>query len=532
MSRRRSWFPSGASAPRGSAWTRRDQRGLLGRRSAAAYRRPPRLGCAQRRPAPRTHADARRRHAARRDPGVVRAHACRRRHVVEDLEADVDACSDPTLRAAGRCAPARPAPFDAGRPGRRGAAGRAAYTTPELLAAEQRIVARASEPSTAPIADGGAVARPSQLAPAWRRSRSRWSGASRAIPAASRRRRQGGHRQDVRARRRARGVGGGAASRSSAPRWLGAPRASSRRAPGSPSTSLAALLDGPSSRRRVRPRRRGPSSWSTRRAWSRRVSWPSCSSTSPAADAKLVLVGDHHQLPAIQAGGAFRALARGLAPSSCTRTAARRRLGADALDLLREGRRRPRRSRRTPPRSPRRRRGRRRRAGRRSSATGGARWRDGRRGDDRLPSRRRRGSQRAGARELLRAGRLGDRQPRSWRAADSRSAIASCCGATTGASGSRTATAARGRSRSSQARASTSSSGRRVHLDAAYLSPDPCGAPALTHGYAITGHVAQGMTVDGRLCSAPTRCSRSGDTSRSAAADTQPLLRRRRLARA
>jgi ATP-dependent exoDNAse (exonuclease V) alpha subunit len=57
------------------------------------------------------------------------------------------------------------------------------------------------------------------------------------------------------------------------------------------------------------------------------------------ADAKLVLVGDHRQLPAIQAGGAFVGLARRLGPIELQEN--RRQTAGwerDALDMLREGR--------------------------------------------------------------------------------------------------------------------------------------------------------------------------------------------------
>ena len=58
-----------------------------------------------------------------------------------------------------------------------------------------------------------------------------------------------------------------------------------------------------------------------------------------AADAKLVLVGDHKQLPAIQAGGAFEGLARRLGAIELHEN--RRQAAAwerEALDLLRDGR--------------------------------------------------------------------------------------------------------------------------------------------------------------------------------------------------
>ena len=58
------------------------------------------------------------------------------------------------------------------------------------------------------------------------------------------------------------------------------------------------------------------------------------------AEAKLVLVGDHRQLPEIEAGGAFRALAARLPVIELPEN--RRQVEAwerDALELLRVGRR-------------------------------------------------------------------------------------------------------------------------------------------------------------------------------------------------
>ena len=79
-------------------------------------------------------------------------------------------------------------------------------------------------------------------------------------------------------------------------------------AAGIESTSVAALLG------ELRPRpRMGPGAanacWSsTRPGCSGPATSPSCSTHAATARAKVVLVGDHHQLPEIDAGGVFRAL--------------------------------------------------------------------------------------------------------------------------------------------------------------------------------------------------------------------------------
>ena len=117
---------------------------------------------------------------------------------------------------------------------------------------------------------------------------------------------QAGTGKTVALARRARGVGG---ERHAGPRRGG--RASRR---------ARARATAPASSRRASPRccagcalgadrcRAARCWWSTRRACCRRASSPSCSATSSAADGKLVLTGDHRQLPELEAGGCFRGL--------------------------------------------------------------------------------------------------------------------------------------------------------------------------------------------------------------------------------
>jgi conjugative relaxase-like TrwC/TraI family protein len=216
------------------------------------------------------------------------------------------------------------------------------------------------------------------------------------------------------------------------------------------------------------------------------------------ADAKLVLVGDHRQLPAIQAGGAFFGLARRLGALELHEN--RRQAEAwerEALDLLREGQ-----------------------AaaaleayavndrlvvGEHAAAVGDALvadwWHDGDEGDALMIAFRRADvallNERA--RALMRAaGRLGSTQldvdGRRFAAGDrvvlrrndSRRGVAN---------GDRAIVlAVDGGSRCLDVELQ----GRRVRLDDAYLSPR-WGRPGLAHGYAVTGHVAQGMTVDRAL---------------------------------
>ncbi len=148
-------------------------------------------------------------------------------------------------------------------------------------------------------------------------------------------------------------------------------------------------------------------SWSsTRPAWSRRAQLARLvEHAAPARRRSSCCVGDHRQLPAIGAGGAFRALITRL-PVIELRENRRQaeRWERDALALLRDGRGAEALRRVRGARARRGRRGRRRAAsaaGRR--LVGGARPR--RVGDDRPPPRRRRRPQRPRARAHARRGR-------------------------------------------------------------------------------------------------------------------------------
>ena len=153
------------------------------------------------------------------------------------------------------------------------------------------------------------------------------------------------------------------------------------------------------------------------------------------AGAKLVLVGDDRQLPEIGAGGTFGALARRLPAIELREN--RRQVAVwerEALSLLRDGdaegavRRYAARGRIVAGRG-----------WRRGSAAAGRRLvagrRSRRRGDDRPPAARRRRPEWAGARADARGRRARREESDGW---DVRvaSAIASCCGATTGGSAS------------------------------------------------------------------------------------------------
>ncbi len=221
----------------------------------------------------------------------------------------------------------------AGRPGgadRCRASG--VYSTPELLALEQRVLEHASTARTL----GRAVARSATIERAIaaaaddrRRAGRRWCGGSRptataspwssARPAPARR-----SRSPQPARRGRRAATGWSVRRS-----RGVRRGELEESAGIPSTSVAALLARASEaavttlpRRRslvvdeagmvpTRAARRAGRSRERRRA------------------AKLVLVGDHRQLAEIEAGGAFRALASAAAGDrAAARTAAGRGVGA------------------------------------------------------------------------------------------------------------------------------------------------------------------------------------------------------------
>ena len=206
---------------------------------------------------------------------------------------------------------------------------------------------------------------------------------------------------------------------------------------GIPSTSLAALLE----RTRVHPLPRRCVVVLDEAAMVGTRQLFELSERVRRADGKLVLVGDHHQLPEIDAGGAFRALRRQLPVIELEEN--RRQVEAwerDALAQLRDGQGLD-----ALPAY----------AAHGRITTGGdeeirarlvADWAaigDPRPcGHDRLPALRRRRAQRAREEPSVRrgAGRPATRSRST--AAASPPAITSCCGATTAVAGSRTATAA------------------------------------------------------------------------------------------
>ena len=108
---------------------------------------------------------------------------------------------------------------------------------------------------------------------------------------------------------------------------------------GIPSTSVAALLAELDADRRGLPRRAVLVVDEAGMLPTRELA--GSSTTPPEREAKLVLVGDHRQLPEIEAGGAFRALATRL-PVIELRENRRQseRWERDALELLRDGQRR------------------------------------------------------------------------------------------------------------------------------------------------------------------------------------------------
>jgi ATP-dependent exoDNAse (exonuclease V) alpha subunit len=371
------------------------------------------------------------------------------------------------------------------------------YTTPELLAAEPRIIARASEPAAAPTARSDEVARaiterPS-LAPeqadmvrglaldpgrvsvvvgkagagktyALEAARSAWEASGLSVTGAAV------------ARRAARELEEGS---------------------GILSTSVAALLSD---------LRRAPTLALPPRA----VVVVDEASLLPTrqldellahvvrADAKLVLVGDHKQLPAIQAGGAFYGLARRLGAIELHEN--RRQEAAwerEALDRLRDGR-----------------------AsdalalyaahdrlvvGADAAAVRDAVvrdwWHDGEVGDAVMIAFRRADVRELNARArvlMSHAGRLGPASvdlPECEVAAGDRVVLCRNDRRRGVANGDRGAVV------SVDPVAGTVDvvvGRRRIALDRAYLAPSG-GRGGLTHGYAVTGHVAQGMTVDRAL---------------------------------
>jgi conjugative relaxase-like TrwC/TraI family protein len=371
------------------------------------------------------------------------------------------------------------------------------YTTPELLAAEQRVIARATEPAAAP------VARPRDVA-----------GAIEARPSLATEQADMVRRLALDPRRVSVVVGKAGAGKTFAldaarSAWeasgievIGA--AVARRAAreleegaGIVSTSVAALLGDLRRAPQLTLRRRSvlvvdeASLLPTRQLDEllRHVA---------AADAKVVLVGDHKQLPAILAGGAFLGLARRLGAIQLNEN---RRQVADwergALDLVRHGR------------------GAeaieayathgRLIVGRSAPAVHAAMvrdwWNDGDTGDGVMIAFRR-----ADVRELnvlardliLRAGRLGAESLQIGDydfATGDRVVLRSNhrrLGIANGDRGTVTRVNAPGGT------LDVVVGGREVTLDHEYLARARH-HPALVHGYAVTGHVAQGMTVDRAL---------------------------------
>jgi hypothetical protein len=217
-----------------------------------------------------------------------------------------------------------------------------------------------------------------------------------------------------------------------------------------------------------------------------------------AHDAKLVLVGDHRQLPAIQAGGAFEGLARRLGAIELHEN--RRQEAAwerEALELLRDG----------------------------EASAAMAVYRD----HDRLVI----GDDAASVRGALvsdwwRGGEIGDALMIAFRRADVRelNARARALMLQDGRLGSQSLTVAHADfaagdrivlRRNDRRRAVANGDRgtvlavdaarhtldvaigtRRVTLDSSYLAARGGRSPIM-HGYAVTGHVAQGMTVDRAL---------------------------------
>ena len=371
------------------------------------------------------------------------------------------------------------------------------YTTPELLAAEQRIIARATEAAGAPTASSNAVARVLEARPALAAEQAEMvrrlaldpGRVSVVVGKAG-----AGKTYALEAARAAWESSGvvviGAAVARRAAREL-------EEGSGIVSTSVAALLAD---------LHRAPAL--TLR--SRSVVVIDEASLLPtrqldvlldhvvSRDAKLVLVGDHRQLPAIQAGGAFEGLARRLGAIELLEN--RRQEAAwerEALDLLRSG----------------------------DASAALAVYRDHDRlviGDDAAAIRG------ALASDWWQDGEIGDALMIAFRRADVRelNARARALMLQDGRLGRESLTVAhaefaagdrivlrrndrrRGVANGDRGTVLAVDIGqqtldvaigpRRVTLDDSYLAAGG-GRPAITHGYAVTGHVAQGMTVDRAL---------------------------------
>ena len=214
------------------------------------------------------------------------------------------------------------------------------------------------------------------------------------------------------------------------------------------------------------------------------------------SSAKLVLVGDHHQLPELEAGGAFRALTTRLDPIELKEN---RRQAAqwerDALTLLRDGRADE--------------------ALRRYRAHGRvvvgedadavrrrlvADWWAVREPDDAVMIAHRRADVadlNGRARALMRAdGALGADElalPGGRFAVGDRVVLRCNDRRLDVANGDRGIVAA---VEPAAGALDVELSGRRLRLDAEYLDREPRHGHALEHGYAITGHIAQGLTFD------------------------------------
>ena len=287
-------------------------------------------------------------------------------------------------------------------------------------------------------------------------------------------------------------------SRCSARRSRGARRASSRTAPGSRARASRRCSATFAQRRRRAAgamragRRRG-------RDGADSAARRSSSTTSSGVDGKLVLVGDHRQLPEIEAGGAFRGLVqRGLAIELSENRRQVQRVGARGA---RAAARRPRRGgaralQRARPASRRADRGRGRASG--WSPTG---WARGERRRRVMIAHRRADvadlNARARGRSCAPPAGSADRSS-SCRAVRSPSATGSSSSATTAARRRqrRARHGRRGRPRARRARRSSSAARRSSSDPASSTDATGDGDPTLLHGYAITGHVAQGLTVD------------------------------------